>query len=68
MDHTRINQELKYLATNGCTLNIEEKMNVILALQQCQCELNFEELMLWGKISGVLTDYYIALGINYLGN
>ena len=45
-------QELKYLATNGTTLNPDEKMNIHLALQQLQCELNFEELLLWGKING----------------
>ena len=52
MDHTRVNKELKYLGTNGVTLNPEEKMTVRLALQQLQCELNFEELLLWGKING----------------
>jgi len=52
MEHTRVQQELKYLATNGVTINIEERMNIGLALQQLQCELNFEELLLWGKIDG----------------
>lgn len=96
MEYSKVNQELKYLATNGVTLNPDEKLNISLALQQLHCELNFEELMLWGKINGkfhffilkrricslvfvfsnwsltywligVLTDYYIALGVNYLG-
>ena len=52
MEHTRVIQELKYLSTNGVTLNPDEKMNVTLSLQQLQCELNFEELYLWGKIEG----------------
>jgi len=43
---------LKYLATNGVTLNSEEKMNIGLALSELQCQLNFEELLLWGKIEG----------------
>jgi hypothetical protein len=54
MEHSKMAQELKYLATNGTTLNPDEKMNIHLALQQLQCELNFEELMLWGKINGKL--------------
>jgi len=28
----------------------------------------FEECLFWGKIEGCLTDYYIAVGINYLGH
>lgn len=52
MDHTRVSQELKYLSTNGVTLNPDENMNLSLALQQLQLELNFEELLLWGKVNG----------------
>lgn len=52
MDHTRVNQEIKFLSTNGVTLNPDEKMNLSLALQTLQCEFNFEELLLWGKING----------------
>lgn len=55
MEHSKVNKELKYLTTNGVTLNPDEKMNISLALQQLQCELNFEELLLWGKISGMST-------------
>jgi len=54
MDHTKITQELKYFATNGTTLNPDEKMNVSLALQQLNCEMGFEELLLWGKVNGKL--------------
>lgn len=52
MDHTRVNQEIKYLSTNGVTLNPDEKINISLSLQQLQCEFQFEELLLWGKING----------------
>ena len=50
--NSKVSQELKYLSTNGVTLNPDEKMNISLALQQLQCELHFEEMMLWGKING----------------
>jgi hypothetical protein len=52
MEYTRVAQELKYLSTNGVTLNPDEKMNIGLCLAQLQCELNFEEMLLWGKIEG----------------
>jgi len=29
--------------------------------------MNFEELYFWGKVEGCLCDYYIAVGVNYLG-
>ena len=52
MEHRRIVKEVKYLSTNGVTLNQEERMNLGLSLAQLQCESPFEELMLWGKIEG----------------
>ena len=52
MEHRRIAKEVKYLSTNGVTLNQEEKMNLSLSLAKLQCECPFEELMLWGKIEG----------------
>ena len=52
MDYRNINNSIKYLAPNGITLNVDERMRVQLALGQLQCEIPFEELMLWGKIEG----------------
>ena len=52
MDYRNINNSIKYLAQNGITLNVDERMRVQLALGQLQCEIPFEELMLWGKIEG----------------
>ena len=43
---------MKYLAPNGVVLNIDERLNVALALAQLQCEMKFEELLFWGKIEG----------------
>ena len=45
-------QNLKNLAPNGVTLNIDEKMQVSLALTQLQAEMKFEELYFWGKVEG----------------
>lgn len=58
---------LKYLSQNGITLNMEEKLQLDLALQKLDNDLDFEELAFWGKISGVQNDYFIAYGTNYMG-
>lgn len=29
--------------------------------------MNFEELYFWGKVEGCLTDYYVAVGVTYMG-
>lgn len=52
MDHKNFATQMKYLAPNGVVLNVDERMNVQLALEQLQCEMCFEELLFWGKIEG----------------
>ncbi len=57
MEYTAIRDHLKYINTNGLTLNIEERMNLDLSLQKLQLDFNFEELLLWGKVTG--KDFYV---------
>lgn len=52
MEYQKFNQDLKYLAGNGVTLNMEEKMNSMLAISTLNQEIKFEELYFWGKIEG----------------
>ena len=52
MEFKRFNQDLKYLAGNGVTLNVEERMNVGIAIATLGQEIQFEELYFWGKIEG----------------
>lgn len=52
MEFKTLSHNIKNLAPNGVTLNIEEKMQVMLALTQLQSEMNFEELYFWGKVEG----------------
>lgn len=52
MEFKQLSNNLKNLAPNGVTLNIEEKMQTMLALTQLQGEMNFEELLFWGKVEG----------------
>jgi hypothetical protein len=52
METSKFSVNLKYLASNGVTLNIDEQMILRLSLAQLQSEMNFEELLFWGKIEG----------------
>lgn len=52
MEYTAIRDQMKYINANGITLNLDERMNLDLALQKLQLDLGFEELLFWGKING----------------
>lgn len=58
MEASRFHTDMKYLASNGVTLNVEERMNVSLALMTLGCEIPFEQLFFWGKIEGKFQDFY----------
>lgn len=63
MEISNIDTHLKYINANGVTLSVDERMNLNLSLQKLQLDFNFEELLFWGKISGVVNDYYIAVAV-----
>jgi len=52
MEYTAIRDHLKYINANGLTLSIDERLNLDLALQKLQLDFGFEELLLWGKVTG----------------
>ena len=54
MEYTTIRDQLKYINANGLTLSIEERLNLDLGLQKLQLDFAFEELLLWGKVTGKL--------------
>lgn len=57
MDADRLNEYMKYLAAaSSQTLNIDERMNLDLALAQLSSSVKFESFELWGKINGKLLD------------
>ena len=47
-------------------LKLEMALNGLLANTMVYSG-QFEELQLWGKITGMYNDYYIAMGLNYKG-
>jgi hypothetical protein len=53
MDADRLSEYMKYLAAaSSQTLNIDERMNLDLALAQLSSSVKFETFELWGKING----------------
>ena len=67
MEAEKVCEHLKYIAQTGVTLSCEERMRLECALSTLQSSMQFETLYLWGKITGIEADYYIAVGQNTLG-
>lgn len=67
MEVENVATHLKYVNTSGFTLNIEERMQLDLALQKLQNDFAFEELLLWGKVLGTVKDYFVAVALTYTG-
>jgi len=42
-------------------------MQLEMALHQLHAEMKADELLFWGKITGVNKDYYLAVAITYEG-
>lgn len=61
MDVCKLRSELKYVETNGCTLNLDERARLELGSEQLTKDLNDgSQLYLWGKIRGTVRDYFIV--------
>jgi radial spoke head protein 9 len=68
MDILELDENLKILAHNGTCFNVEERLKLNMGLQHLLNESkpeDFEELLFWGRISGIAKDYYIAMGVTY---
>lgn len=52
MEVEQFEKNLKYVNLNGITLNLEEKLELKLSLNQLQIDLKLENLYLWGKVQG----------------
>lgn len=53
MDIDNFSSLIKYVNVNGVTLNIEEKMQLQLAFEQLKNDITADELLFWGKITGM---------------
>jgi radial spoke head protein 9 len=63
-----LEDELKHLAMAGYKLNLEERVQLKLALLKLKNATKHEQLCFWGRVAGVTKNYYIALGLNYSGS
>ena len=67
MDILDFSEEIKNFKHNGVTLNLDERMQLEMALMTLQAKNDCEELQFWGKIEGLNNDYYIAMATRYTG-
>lgn len=65
MDILDFSEEIKNFKQNGATLNLDERMQIEMALCTLQAKQDTEELAFWGKIEGIKNDYYIAMGLTF---
>lgn len=38
-----------------------------MALNELRSQINADELLFWGKVTGINADYYIALAVTFTG-
>lgn len=65
MDILDLDYELSNLRFRGINLNLDEKMQLEMALHTLHGEQNMDELQFWGKINGINNDYFIAVGVTF---
>lgn len=65
MDILDFSEEIKNFRHNGATLNLDERMQIELALNTLLAKTETEELCFWGKVEGIKQDYYIAMGLQF---
>ena len=65
MDILDFSEEIKNFRHNGTTLNLDERMQLEMALNTLQASIETDELVFWGKIEGIKNDYYIAMGLQF---
>ena len=53
MDILDFSEEIKNFRHNGVTLNLDERMQLEMALCTLQAKIETEELVFWGKIEGI---------------
>lgn len=67
MDIYRLTSDLKFVNQIGATLNLDERMKLELALLKITETQKFDQVLFWGKVEGVVKDYYIAVALNLRG-
>lgn len=65
MEVQDLEHELSNFKSRGLGLNLDEKMQLEQALHKLHCDIEAEEVLLWGKVQGLKNDYFIAMGLTY---
>ena len=65
MDILDFSEEIKNFSHNGVTLNLDERMQLEMALMALYEKEQCEELTFWGKINGLKNDYFVAMALRY---
>jgi len=68
MEIERIGEDIKFLNQIGQTLSIDERMKLELALLKLTQNGKFDQLLFWGRIEGIASNYYVALGLRFKDN
>jgi len=67
MDILDFSENIKSFRHNGTSLNLDERMRLEIALTQLQTEIAADELLFWGKVTGIDNDYYLAVSLTFKG-
>mmetsp|Transcript_3899 Transcript_3899/g.6621 ORF Transcript_3899/g.6621 Transcript_3899/m.6621 type:complete len:307 (-) Transcript_3899:24-944(-) len=68
MDIQDLSTSLKVLNHNGACFNVQEKFQIEMALNHLlnsSAPSDYDELLFWGRVSGIKADYFIAMGVCY---
>jgi len=67
MDIVDLDARFKLVKAAGVCLNLQERMQLDIALTALVNSTQCDEVLFWGKIFGQKEDYYIAMCIHFQG-
>ena len=71
MDILDLTSSMRNVAHNGHCFNLEEQLQLEMGINELMAtssDTDFEELLFWGKVNGLIKDYYICMGVTYSGH
>ena len=67
MEISSLDHELKFINKSGLGLNIEERLKIEMGFNSVTDKFDLDQVLLWGKVCGIHSDYYILLGLRMRG-
>lgn len=65
VDCLDLSEELKHFAHNGVALNLDERMQLEMGLASLRASITADEVLFWGKVTGINADYYVAQSVTF---